>query len=101
MAERRKRKRFELRLPIELVRAGSARVKKFGEVHNVGPAGVLFESPIALEIGQVVEYLITLPAKQERGIRLHCWGRVLRQQPTPEAPNTFAASLERYDFVRE
>jgi hypothetical protein len=97
MIEQRKNQRFELKLPFEIVR-GEAHSKTVGETRNVSSSGVLFTSPATVEVGEPIEYLITFPktpgSKSE--VRLRCVGKVLRNDP--EA--TFAATLERYEFIR-
>ncbi|HSP66244.1 MAG TPA: PilZ domain-containing protein [Bryobacteraceae bacterium] len=98
MIEQRKHQRFELRLPFEIVRDGS-RSKVRGETRNVSSTGVLFTSESQLPLGEAIEYLITLPRTPglRKDVRLRCVGKVLRGDPT----SAFAASLERYEFVRE
>ena len=62
-------------------------------------SGVLFTGPEAVDIGQPIEYFITLPkasgARAE--VRLRCVGTVTRAEPEVG----FAATLERYEFVRK
>jgi hypothetical protein len=63
-------------------------------------SGVLFTSKDPLPIGDAIEYLITFPkAPGSRSeVRLRCVGKVLREEPEASA---FAATLERYEFVRQ
>ncbi len=104
MPEQRKSKRFELKLPIELIRNGSQPINKSGETKNLSSAGVLFTSETPIEVGSSIEYLITLPnfAGSKQEVRLRCMGKVIRldkkagDQPEP----LLAATLERYEFVR-
>ena len=98
MIEQRKHQRFELRLPFEIVRDGS-RSKVRGETRNVSSTGVLFTSESQLPLGESIEYLITLPRTPglRKDVRLRCVGKVLRG----DATSAFAASLERYEFLRE
>jgi hypothetical protein len=95
--EQRKNQRFELKLPFELVRTG-ANPKTIGETRNVSSSGVLFNSEIPVEVGEPIEYLITFPkapgARAE--VRIRCVGKVIRNDPE----TAFAATLERYEFVR-
>lgn len=100
MADNRKSKRFDLKLPFELVRAGSRRVSHNGETVNVSSGGVLFSSPdVPIEVGQPIEYLISLPTGQRIGdVRLRCMGKVVRKS---DDSRSLAATLERYEFVRE
>jgi hypothetical protein len=96
--EQRKARRFDLRLPFELVRNGSEALSGHGETRNLSSVGVLFQSDVSLRIGDAVEYLITLPpsAGDSDGVRLRCLGKVVRHGKVAET----AATLERYEFVR-
>jgi hypothetical protein len=100
--ENRKNQRFELRLPLEIL-VGRAPVSK-GETKNVSSCGVLFAAKAAVAVGEPIEYLITLPkARGTRvAVRLRCVGKVVRRNDAhkDQAPE-FAATLERYEFVRE
>jgi hypothetical protein len=97
MIEQRKHQRFDLKLPLAVVRGG-ANHPPSGETRNVSSSGVLFTSPVPMEIGEPIEYLITFPrvpgSKSE--VRLRCMGTILRG----DEQETFAATLERYEFVR-
>jgi len=97
MMEQRKHQRFELRLPFEVVTNGS-RSKVRGETRNVSSAGVLFTTESQLPVGESIEYMITFPRTPgaRKDVRLRCVGKVIR-----EDTQSFAASLERYEFVRE
>ena len=99
MAEKRRSKRFELSLPVELVRAGSVRLSLAGETKNVSSTGVLFTTDeFQPEVGQSIEYLISLPTGSRIGeVRLRCMGKVVRRDVLNHA---VAATLERYEFVR-
>ncbi len=62
-------------------------------------AGVLFTSSQPVPIGEPIEYLITFPkapgARAE--VRLRCVGKVVREDSDLAS---FAATLERYEFLR-
>jgi hypothetical protein len=95
--EQRKNQRFELKLPFEIIRTGESG-KTLGETKNVSSSGVLFTSEAAVAVGEPIEYMITFPkpATSRASVRLRCVGTVLRQDPESK----FAATLERYEFVR-
>jgi hypothetical protein len=97
MNEQRKNQRFDLKLPLELIRNGN-NSRMTGETKNVSSSGVLFTSNAAISIGEPIEYLITFPkpAGSRTEVRLRCVGKVLREDPESK----FAATLERYEFVR-
>jgi len=98
--EQRKAQRFELRLPLEVIRKGSQNLSEHGETRNMSSVGVLFEADdeADLHIGEAVEYMITLPTAPDSSdqVRLHCLGKVVRLNQTAG----IAATLERYEFVR-
>jgi PilZ domain len=96
--EQRKAQRFELKLPLELIRKGSQALSEHGETRNLSSVGVLFAADAPLRIGEAVEYMITLPSTPNDGekVRLHCLGKVVRFSPETGV----AATLERYEFVR-
>ena len=97
MIEQRRNQRFELRLPFEVIRAGT-NYKTRGETRNVSSSGVLFTATVPMSVGEPIEYSITLPKApgSRTEVRLRCVGTVLRA----EDEIGFAASLERYEFVR-
>jgi len=96
--EQRKAQRFDLKLPLELIRGGSEPLSQHGETKNLSSSGVLFQSGATLRIGEPLEYLITLPTSPVPGIqvRLRCVGKVVRLAESAEV----AATLERYEFLR-
>ena len=110
MAEQRKSKRFDLNLPVELIRTGSVPVNQTGETNNMSSNGVLFTSENQMAIGDPVEYMVTLPSPVSIGtqVRLRCMGKVMRTEnsrleqvePVSRRPYRIAVTLERYEFVR-
>ena len=107
MSEQRKNQRFELKLPIELVKAGGCENSQIGETRNLSSGGVLFTSDDKLQKGDPVEYLVTLPNQGSENIRLRCMGKVLRvdaretpEVGTPRPGFSIAVTLERHEFLR-
>lgn len=107
--DQRRSKRFELRLPFELIREGSKVLSELGETMNLSSVGVLFTSNVELEIGSPIEYLITLQGNGQAGedVRLRCVGKVVRRHAEEMDEEegdaeivAMAATLERYEFVR-
>ena len=86
-------------LPLELA-CGTASTKVLGETRNVSSAGVFFRAGEKMRLGQAIEYLITFPKAPgtDTLVRVRCMGTVVREQPQE---SSFAATLERYEFVRE
>jgi hypothetical protein len=107
--EQRKNQRFELRLPCELVRSGNGPAAVSGETKNVSSSGVLFTTQAAMQVGEPIEFVITLPTGAEgHQVRLKCLGKVVRVEDVPTEPEAgnghnrtgVAATLERFEFVR-
>jgi len=102
--DQRRHQRFALRLPLELVRSGSQRFRKLGETRNLSSTGVLFTSDAPVQVGEPIEYLITLPSGEDGDVvRLRCLGKVVRFERRAlesEAAPAVAATLERFEFIR-
>jgi hypothetical protein len=105
--DQRRSKRFELHLPLKLLRAGSREVNEVVETRNLSSGGVLFTTDQEIQIGDPIEYIITLPSKpgEKEKVRLHCVGKVIRLDKPRGEPNakrvrSIAATLERYEFIR-
>lgn len=97
MIEQRKSRRFDLKLPLQVVRCGRSSLRSRGETRNLSSSGVLFSADAPVNIGDPVEYVITLPSDSAvSNVRLKCLGKVVRNDG-----HESAATLERYEFVRE
>ncbi len=99
-----------MELPLSVVRAGAERVTLSGKTRNISSSGVLFVSGTEPYLGDPIEYVITLNHEGAQAISLRCIGKVLRSERCqPSTPSTdpvrfaytIAATLERYEFVRE
>ena len=104
MVEQRRTKRFDVRLPVKLLRNGLRSITGAGETKNLSSGGVLFASDLKLDIGEPIEYTISLNASGD--LDLHCLGKVTRLDMAerngvePDKPFEVAATVERYEFVR-
>jgi hypothetical protein len=105
--EQRRTKRFKLHLPVAITRSGAERVALAGQTRNISSTGVLFTAGRGPELGGPIEYIITLNADGPHVVNLRCIGKVVRaERVEPGAAETLpgyqvAATLERYEFVRE
>ncbi len=103
MIEQRKSRRYQIRLPLRIVRRGTAPFSAQGETCNLSSRGVLFASNCEIPVGERIEYVIQWPCADKReGPRdLYCLGSVLRVTADPEkATFLIAATLDRYAFTR-
>ncbi len=75
-----------------------------GETRNLSSTGVLFTTDAKVDIGETIEYIIHLSNSGD--VDLHCLGKVIRMEGCGGSSNggsiasEVAATLERYDFVR-
>jgi len=103
--EQRKTRRFKLQLPLNITRSGAERVTFGGFTKNISSSGVLFTSEREPDLGGPIEYIITLNNDGPQSVSLRCMGKVVRADRMPVSDETtayqIAATLERYEFVRE
>lgn len=85
--------RFDLRLPLEIIRGAEHQIS---ETRNLSSNGVLFALEQDIEPGNSIEYVITLPSKDKRPVRLRCMGKVVRRANGAGV----AATIDRYEFIR-
>lgn len=101
--EQRRSQRFQLALPLTLIQDSRGEVNKAGETRNLSSAGVYFVVAEAVELGSHLEFMVTLPEEISLTgpVRLLCKGKVTRVEQQEEALVGVAATIERYEFVRE
>lgn len=103
--EQRRTRRFKLKLPLAIIRSGTDRFTTSGQTQNISSSGVLFIAEREPDLGGPIEYVITLNYDGAQPVSLRCMGKVLRSQPSLPAGDSaayqVAATLERYEFIRE
>jgi hypothetical protein len=104
--EQRRTRRFKLQLPLEITRTGADRVTASGLTRNISSSGVLFTAEREPDLGGPIEYVITLNQDGPGAVNLRCIGKVLRAERMENGREDIpayqiAATLERYEFVRE
>ena len=105
--EQRRTRRFKLQLPLSITRAGAERVALAGLTRNISSSGVLFTTEREPDLGGPIEYVITLNRDGAQFVNLRCIGKVLRAERMDASAETgpqgyqIAATLERYEFIRE
>ena len=101
--EQRRSQRFQLTLPLTLVRGNRGEINRAGETRNLSSTGVYFVVGEPVELGSLLEFIVTLPDEISMAgpVRLLCKGKVTRVERQPEALVGVAATIERYEFVRE
>ncbi len=101
--EQRRSQRFQLTMPMTLVRGTRGEINKIGETRNVSSNGVFFVLSESIELGSLLEFVITLPEEitLAGAVRLLCKGKVTRIEQQEDALVGVAATIERYEFLRE
>ncbi|MBM3774404.1 MAG: hypothetical protein FJW37_04495 [Acidobacteria bacterium] len=101
--DQRKHRRFDLKLALAITRHAGENVSRFGETRNIGSGGVLFSVDGKLEVGDPIEFVISLPGENPAPVSLRCLGIVLRQDALAERgpQRAVAATVERYEFIRQ
>ena len=91
-----------MQLPLQIVQVGDQRVDREEKTRDISSGGVCFLSPMEIEVGGRIEYLITLSGSNPP-VRIRCLGKVLRSNhPVPNNQSEFevAVTMDRYQFVR-
>jgi hypothetical protein len=81
---------------------GDRRVDRIEQTKDISSGGVSFLSPVEVESGSKIEYIITLSGTNPP-VRIRCLGKVLRSDPQAGASGPaweVAVSMDRYQFVR-
>ena len=104
--EKRRAKRFPMRLPVAVKLQASKNSKQLLETRDVSSSGIYFEFGGPLEVGAALEFLLTLPEPITKSspVRIRCIGKVVRvdKQPAVDSGHVgVAATIERYEFVRD
>ncbi len=75
------------------------------QTRDISSGGVSFLSPTSIEVGDRIEYLITLSGSTPP-VRIRCLGKVMRSHQPSNGGNgderlyEIAVTMERYQFVR-
>jgi hypothetical protein len=105
--EQRRTRRFTLQLPLSVIRSGADHVTLPGLTNNISSSGVLFTTEHEPDLRGSIEYIITLNHEGAQSVSLRCIGKILRSDRVPSGSDLqlqafqIAATLERYEFVRE
>lgn len=106
MGERRKARRYEIFLPVQVCLSRNRPAEFFtGQLRDVSRSGIFFHSNVPIDTGSGVELTFSLPAERERGtsVLVRASAKALRvSELAGEAAPLYAvaASIDRIDFVR-
>ena len=102
MVEQRRNQRFELQLPLRVMRTSAGSVSHDARTRNTSSSGVLFASEAEVQLGGAIEYVVTIGSDAGVDVDLKCIGKVVRlEKSSREAPAYLvAATLDRHQFIR-
>jgi hypothetical protein len=104
VVEQRRNQRFQLELPVRIMRMGDGHMPQDARTRNISASGVLFTADAQVPLGGTIEYVVTLTNVRGVEVNLRCSGKVVRsEKPAPELTQDgylIAATLDRYQFVR-
>ena len=101
--EQRRSQRFQLTLPMTLVRGSRGEINRIGETRNLSSTGAYFVISGPIELGSLLEFVVTLPEDISLAgpVRLLCKGKVTRIEQQEESLYGVASTIERYEFLRD
>ena len=88
-----------MQLPLQIVKLGVQPVDRLQKTRDISSGGVCFLSPVNIEVGERIEYVITLSGENPP-VRIRCLGKVLRSVQNAAGDFDVAVTMERYQFVR-
>ena len=98
--ESRKSLRFNLALPVNIVRIGGRAVDLPGRTRNLSSRGAYLAVDADIAPDSPIEFIVTLDASRE--VQLRCQGRVTRIEKLETAGHIgVAAAVLRTRFIRE
>lgn len=104
IADKRRAERFPMALPVS-VKLETPRAEATVKTRDVSSSGVFLNLNLPIEVGSSLEFVLTLPAEITKGqaVQVKCRGKIVRvEQTSPEGEVLgAAATIERYEFVRE
>lgn len=105
VSDKRRARRFHMTLPVAVKVDEAGPQDKAVHTRDVSSSGVYFEFSSPVDIGTAIEFVLTLPEQITKGssVRIKCMGKVVRVDEAVGDGESIgvAATIERYEFVRE
>lgn len=100
-ADRREARRFTMNLPMRVLPRESKGNDLDAHTRDVSYRGLYFVANANFEIGNEIEFVITLPQQvtQSGDVNIRCLGEVVRIEPTENGRVGIAAKIARYEFM--
>ena len=100
-SDRRQARRFIMTLPMRVLRRGAHSSELHAQTRDISYRGLYFLTETRLEPDHEIEFVITLPRLMEQSsdVDIHCFGQIVRVEPSPNGQLGVAAKIERYEFM--
>ena len=100
-AEKRRAQRFPITLPVA-VRLSQESPPASVQTKDISSSGVYLEFSTPMDVGSALEFILALPPEitQGQAVRVRCKGKVVRVDHSRADGIGVAATIERYEFVR-
>ena len=100
LPEQRRSLRFDLVLPVHVVRVEKKEVNYLGRTRNLSACGAYSEIDSDVTPGAPIEFIVTL--QDVEGVQVRCQGRTTRAETLPTKGRLgVATTIRRYQFIRE
>jgi hypothetical protein len=100
-SDRREARRFTMSLPMRVTPRGKPHSEMQVQTRDVSYRGLYFLAEANFEIGNEIDFVITLPQQVTRSgdVNILCQGRIVRVEPANNGSTGIAAKIERYEFM--
>ena len=100
-SERRVARRFTMSLPLRVLPREPRSSELRAQTKDVSYQGLYFLAEEVFEVGNEIEFVITLPQQiaQTGDVDIRCRGQIVRVEPVSNGRLGVAAKIERYEFL--
>ena len=100
-ADRREARRFSMSLPMRVLVPEARNKALRATTRDVSYRGLYFLSETKFEVGNEIDFVITLPqiVSPSGEVDIHCRGQVVRVENRSNGHLGVAAKIERYEFL--
>lgn len=100
-ADRREARRFTMTLPLRVLRGQHHSSELKAQTRDVSYRGLYFLSESSFDVGNEVEFIITLPRQMSQAgeVDIRCQGQIVRVEPSDNGRIGIAARIDRYEFT--
>jgi hypothetical protein len=100
-SERREARRFNMTLPMRVLPRDQHGSELRTQTRDVSYRGIYFLTEAKFEVGNAIEFVITLPEHVTRSndVNIRCQGQIVRIEPNGNGKTGIALKIERYEFL--